>query len=128
MEPTLETRIERLLTKAHPYFCPDLLKTFASECSTYSTMALRTAVKCGDVELVRLLLQHPAVDPGAGNNYALKYASGCGSVHIVQLLLDHPDTDPWCTDALRVAERNGHVEVAMMLLERLTTMGSFFVV
>jgi hypothetical protein len=63
------------------------------------------ASKNGHIEVVKLLLNHPKVDPSAVNNYgmnsidliivlAIRLASEKGHIEVVKLLLNHPKVDP----------------------------------
>jgi ankyrin repeat protein len=60
----------------------------------------------GHIEVVKLLLNHPKVDPSSKNNYgnnfidlvnvslAIRLASQRGYNEVVKLLLNHPKVDP----------------------------------
>ena len=52
------------------------------------------AIIKGDIELVKLLLSDPRVDPSADNNFAIKKAAENGHYKIVKLLLNDPRVDP----------------------------------
>jgi ankyrin repeat protein len=80
--------------------------------------AIRLASKNGHVEVVKLLLNDPRVDPSAENNYAIRLASENGHVEAVKLLLNDPRVDPSAenNDAIRWASKNGHAEVVKLLL------------
>jgi ankyrin repeat protein len=63
------------------------------------------ASQSGHIEVVKLLLNHPKVDPSADNQYgmnfinlnifkAIQFASRNGHVNVVKLLLNHPKVDP----------------------------------
>jgi ankyrin repeat protein len=80
--------------------------------------AIRFASGYGNVEVVKLLLNDPRVDPSAHDNYAIRWASRNGHVEVVKLLLNDPRVDPSADNncAIRWASRNGHVEVVKLLL------------
>ena len=52
------------------------------------------ACEYNQVEVVKLLLQDPRVDPSYQNNYAIILASENGHVEVVKLLLQDPRVDP----------------------------------
>jgi ankyrin repeat protein len=67
--------------------------------------AIGYALEKGHVKLIKLLLNHPRVDPSADNNYgmnfidlviflAIRLASENGHIEAVKLLLNHPNIDP----------------------------------
>ena len=62
--------------------------------SVRNNIAIRTAVKCGYIETVRLLLRDSRVDPTEKDNYALRRASEAGDVDMVRLLLQDPRVNP----------------------------------
>lgn len=71
-----------------------------------------------NAQVVRVLLGHPGVSPGASGQYALKWASGHGHSEVVKLLLGDERVDPRADKdyALRWAQLNGHADVAQMLI------------
>ena len=81
--------------------------------------AIRFASMEGHIEVVRLLLQDPRVDPSVSNNEAILNAVSNGHTEIVRLLLQDPRVDP--TDdnnwAIRDASELGHTEVVRLLLQ-----------
>jgi hypothetical protein len=80
--------------------------------------ALAEASENGHVEVVRLLLTDPRVDPSAQNNYAICGASENGYLKVVRLLVTDPRVDPSTLDnyAIRFASQNGHAGVVRLLL------------
>ena len=58
--------------------------------------SLQVASAKGDVEIVRLLLQHPDTDPNiaaSDGSTALNYAGWAGQRTIVEMILQHPLTE-----------------------------------
>lgn len=51
-------------------------------------------VKPSPVELLKILIEHPNVDPSVKSNVAICRMVKCGHIEIVKLLLDHPKVDP----------------------------------
>jgi hypothetical protein len=60
--------------------------------------AFKSAVCAGRVEVVKMLMYHPKVDPCANNNFAIRCASNNGRSEVVKLLLQHPNVDPSALD------------------------------
>jgi hypothetical protein len=81
-------------------------------------LGIKSASKHGHVEVVKLLLGDPRVDPSADDNYAIRFASGKGHVDVVKLLLSDPRVIPSAFDSfvIRWASGNGHVDVVKLLL------------
>lgn len=77
-------------------------------------MSFLEAVKTGDSDKVKLLLNNPAAD----NNDAIRLASRYGHLEVVRLLLLDKRVDPAAlsNDAIRIASQNGHLEVVRLLL------------
>ena len=65
------------------------------------------AVKIGDFQKVKLLLNDPRTDPAADDNWAIEMASENGHTEVVKLLLNDPRTDPATDDnfAIRYASK-----------------------
>jgi Ankyrin repeats (3 copies) len=82
------------------------------------TEALRWACEHGDIDIVRMLLADPRVDPSEASQDAIKWASNEGHMEIVRMLLADPRVDPSADDqiALRLASHNGHTEIFRTLL------------
>lgn len=84
--------------------------------------ALDLACQNGHVEVVRLLLGHPEINPNAHCG-PLVSATEKGHIEIVGLLLKHPKTDVNQTDpfsgrtALHVAAKNGRADIMALLCE-----------
>jgi ankyrin repeat protein len=87
------------------------------------------ASRYGHVDVVRVLLGDPRVDPSAQSNDALRQACRWGHAAVVHLLLLHtprvnvnqvPQPPPppvsFINELLRVALRRGHVDVVRELL------------
>jgi hypothetical protein len=72
----------------------------------------------GHLEVVKLLLADPRVDPSDYNNIAIQAASKNGQLEVVRLLLSHPRVNPsdYGNDAIKVAFLTGHLEVVRLLL------------
>jgi hypothetical protein len=70
--------------------------------------AISLASENGHVEVVKLLLNDPRVDPSAYNNDAIRWASKYGHVEVVKLLLNDPRVDPSVANnyAIRLASEN----------------------
>ena len=79
----------------------------------------RLACKNGCIEVVKLLLQDPRVDPTANDNYAFIYACENGHTEVVKLLLEDPRVDPSANNnfAIHCASENGHTEIVRLLLQ-----------
>ncbi|KAJ3259378.1 hypothetical protein HK103_002281 [Boothiomyces macroporosus] len=80
---------------------------------------LNMAASNSNVEIVKILLNDPRVNPGDFNNLAIRTASELGDAEIVQLLLQNRNVDPSVLDnaALRLACYFGNVKVASLLLQ-----------
>src|SRR3989304_1464205 len=89
------------------YFLENIQKLFKKEC------------KYNHIEIVKLLLQYPIVDPSDENNRAIRLASRNGHVEVVKLLLQDPRVDPSDKNnyAIRYASENGDVEIVKLLLQ-----------
>ena len=72
----------------------------------------------GHIDICKMLLADPRVDPSAGKNYAMGKASEKGHVNIVKLLLADPRVDPSASGnyAIRFASEDGHVDIVKLLL------------
>ncbi len=70
------------------------------------------------VEIVKLLLADPRIDPGYADNICIKEASQHGFVEIVKALLADPRVDPSANHnrALEYAMENEHHEIVILLL------------
>ena len=91
---------------------------------------LQDACDSGNVELVRILLKSPYVDPGDTtsegiqynrdeSNWAIRRAATNGYTEIVKLLLKDDRVDPTARNnfAIRWAAKNGHKDVIRLLLK-----------
>jgi len=74
--------------------------------------------KKGFVEVVKVLLADPTVNPAADDNYAIRWASSNGYLDVVKILLNDPRVDPSACNnfALRMASSNGYLDVVKILL------------
>ena len=81
--------------------------------------AIQLASRNGHLEVVKLLLQDPRVDPSAKNNYAIRWTSRKSRLEVVKLLLQDPRVDPSVDNnyAIGYASENGHSEVVKLLLQ-----------
>ena len=72
----------------------------------------------GHVDVVKLLLERPIVDPTAKNNGVIRDASLMGHADVVKLLLERSNVDPATrnNEAIGNASANGHVDVVKQLL------------
>lgn len=50
-------------------------------------VALRTAIQCGHLDIIRVLLDDARLDPTLENNAALLLAMRCGNLEVVKALL-----------------------------------------
>ena len=75
-----------LLLLSHDLFDP-------SVCYKNNT-TIEIASRCGNTEVVRLLLSDNRVDPSANDNFAIQGASMNGCVDVVRLLLSDNRVDP----------------------------------
>lgn len=74
------------------------------------------ASKIGNVNMVKLLLADPQVNP-ADNNRAIMWASQRGHVEVLKLLLEDSRVEP-TSAAFKAAAQNGQLEAVKLLLER----------
>ena len=79
-------------------------------------LSLLAAAKSGRADCVKLLI--PAANPKSSGSLALENAARYGREDCVRLLI--PVSDPLlnCQGALAAALHNGHLRVAMLLIER----------
>jgi hypothetical protein len=74
-------------------------------------LAIRLASQYGHIEVLKLLLNHPKVDPSANNNIgmnfislnifkAIQLASRNGHIEVVKFLLNLPKVDPSADDSI----------------------------
>ena len=79
---------------------------------------LGRACQMGHIDIVRILLADPRVDPSDYDNFAIRKASQYGRFEVVKLLLADPRVDPTVYDnkAIRWASRYGRLEVVDLLL------------
>jgi len=76
------------LVAHHGYVEVELLR------KSQSITTLVASDQLGHIEVVKLLLTYPGVDPTEDNNYALQIASENGHIEVVKLLLTCPGVDP----------------------------------
>ena len=86
--------------------------------SDQNNLAIRVASARGHTDIVRMLLERPEVNPGAGDNEAIRLSSGHGYTDIVGMLLKRPQVNPGARDneALVNAVRNGRTKIFQLLL------------
>jgi Ankyrin repeats (3 copies) len=82
------------------------------------TRALDWGCRTGLLDIVRMLLADPRVDPSALNQYAFRSASQYGHIDIVRLLLADPRVDPsvGSQSVFLWACEKGHIEIVRILL------------
>lgn len=80
---------------------------------------IELASREGHVEIVKLLLEDPRVDPSIDHNTPIEYASYSGHSEVVKLLLSDPRVDPSDRDNFIISHtcKRGHLEVIKLLLE-----------
>ncbi len=101
-----------------------IFQSISPDCHHYSTASVYCGVdsiavdESGHIEVVRLLLQDPRVNPAAGNNSAISGASKNGHVEVVKFLLQDPRVDPRANDncAILAASGKGYAKVVQLLL------------
>jgi ankyrin repeat protein len=73
----------------------------------------------GHLEIVKILLMNPNIDPSADDNLAIILASENGNTSVVKLLLTDKRVNPSaCSDdAIIRAAGNGHVDIVKLLLQ-----------
>jgi len=71
----------------------------------------------GRIEVVKLLLTCPGVDPTDDNNCAIRWASQSGYTEVVKLLLTCPGVDPTAENnhAIQNASAGGHIELIIII-------------
>ena len=79
----------------------------------------KCACKYDQIEVVKLLLQDPKVDPSYQYNYAIIWASFNGHIEVVKLLLQDPRVDPSDQDneSIRLASKYGYINIIKLLLQ-----------
>lgn len=80
---------------------------------------IQHAAEEGSVEILRLLLADPELDPSINNNGAIRGAATTAHPESVQLLLADPRVDPTANynEAIREAARLGRIETVQLLLQ-----------
>ncbi|CAK7994494.1 Hypothetical protein POVR1_LOCUS18 [uncultured virus] len=76
--------------------------------------ALGLASENGDLQMVRILINDPRVNPGNNDNYALRNAIHVGNLGVVNELLTVPTVDP--TKGIEIAHDLGLTELLEILL------------
>nr|QBK88077.1 MAG: ankyrin repeat protein [Marseillevirus LCMAC202] len=94
------------------------LKTNPPALSVTAQEEFITAIKVGDAETVKRLLENPVVDPTANHNWPLRASSAYGQADVVKLFLADGRADPTANDnqAIRLSSQNGHADVVQLLL------------
>ena len=80
---------------------------------------LEIASDDGQLEMVKILLKDPRVDPSDDNNNSIRRASKNGHLEIVKLLLQDPRVDPSDGNnySIKAASENGHIKIVRLLLK-----------
>lgn len=105
------------------------IKNGATNLNHTYNKAIQDACEKGDIELAKLLLADPNVDPASNTreglrytrdetNFCIKRAAKMGHIEIVKLLLQHPKVDPSAKEnfALRVALFNQDSKMVKLLI------------
>ena len=115
--------IEMIIDEKDVELVEILLKHPLVDPITLGNYVLREACRHGYIEMVKLFLSDPRVDPTCENDGTpLSEACENGHVEVVKLLLADPRVDPSRYDhglsnyAISLACKNGHVEVVKLLL------------
>ena len=76
------------------------------------------AIENNDIKNVKLLLNHPKVNPSDKDNWAIRYASIEGHYDIIKLLLNNNRVNPAAINnwAIRYASIEGHYDIVKLLL------------
>ena len=115
------------------HWIPDLLiwaiENGATNLGIKSNYAIQKACEIGDIEITKLLLKHPEVDPSENTvegkrydsnerNYCIRRAAKNGHIEIVKILLKDSRVDPSSREnwALNAALINKDWEIAKLLL------------
>eukprot|EP01127_Copromyxa_protea_P019431 TRINITY_DN6301_c0_g1_i1.p1 TRINITY_DN6301_c0_g1~~TRINITY_DN6301_c0_g1_i1.p1 ORF type:complete len:687 (-),score=94.93 TRINITY_DN6301_c0_g1_i1:114-1943(-) len=71
------------------------------------------------VEVVRLMMMHPAINPADDRSFSVQVATQAGHSEVLKMLLQCPKVDPTIYDdnAFKMAAQNGHIETVRVLLE-----------
>ncbi|KAJ3029080.1 UNVERIFIED_CONTAM: hypothetical protein HDU68_000207 [Siphonaria sp. JEL0065] len=90
----------------------------AVDITTQANRLFRWSSRAGYLDVVKLLLAHPDVDPADDDNYAIKTASETGETEVVRLLLADSRVDPTAENdiSLQYACDFARVDVVKMLL------------
>ena len=94
-----------------------LLKVLLLNKKTNLDDCIEIAIQNGRLEMVKILLKDPRVDPSGDNNYSIRRASKNGHLEIVKLLLQDPRVDPSDRNnySIKVASENGHIKIVRLL-------------
>jgi ankyrin repeat protein len=78
---------------------------------------LQLAVIKERLEIIKLLLDDPRVDPSDNSDTCIQYASESGNFEIVWLLLSDPRVNPGANNnyAIKCANKNGHTKIVDLL-------------
>lgn len=82
--------------------------------------AIIEASRCGNKDMVNILLSYPSVDPSARKNLALIESVERGHEDVVRLLLKMDNVDPSAKENLPIiiSSKHGYFSITKMLLER----------
>lgn len=96
------------------------VKRFLDEPQTIPTlhMVIQTAIRRGNIEIVKMILNSNHLDPSFDDNFLIKEASKGGYAEIVGILLSDSRVDPTVENNLpiRVAVENSRLETVKLLL------------
>jgi hypothetical protein len=92
------------------------LQTLGANPGSYDNYALRHASKNGCVEIVKLLLEDPNVDPNAESGSSLIHAAANGHYEIVKMLFENDRTTEGYAIAIVVSVMSKHITITNYLL------------
>lgn len=80
------------------------------------------ACEKGRLDIVKVMLKDPRLDPSTHRNYPLQLACTNGHVHVVKLLLQYQRVDPSAdrSYALGIAHKYGYCKIVDLLLNNLS--------
>ncbi|KAL0483090.1 hypothetical protein AKO1_014978 [Acrasis kona] len=92
-----------------------LLKDLRVDPSANNNCSIQYACEGGYVDVVELLLKDERVDPSANDNRSIECASENGYIEVVKVLLTDIRVTSKKSNAIQIAIKNGHEEVARVL-------------
>lgn len=84
--------------------------------SFQSNAIFRYASQYGNIEVVRLLINNPKINPTARGNYAILKATKGGHLEVLKELIKCKLPINVCQNVVNVASQYGHIEILSMLL------------